>query len=50
MLAGVTPPVGTRDSVAGANNSGDPAYVFVSLAQLLKDFAKDIERLSGEIK
>ena len=28
----------------------ETAYVFVSLAQLLKDFVKDIERLSGEIR
>ena len=25
-------------------------YVFTSLAKLLKDFAQDVERLSGEIK
>lgn len=28
----------------------ETVYVFTSLVQLLKDFAQDVERLSGEIK
>ena len=28
----------------------ETSYVFASLVQLLKDFAEDVERLSGEIK
>ena len=28
----------------------ETAYVFTSLVQLLKDFAQDIERFSGELK
>lgn len=28
----------------------ESAYAFTSLAQLLADFARDVERLSGEIK
>lgn len=28
----------------------ETTYVFASLAQLLKDFAQDVERFSGEIK
>jgi len=28
----------------------ETAYVFTSLVQLLKDFAQDVERFSGEIK
>jgi len=28
----------------------ETAYVFTSLVQLLKDFAQDVERFSGELK
>lgn len=28
----------------------ETSYVFASLVQLFKDFAEDVERLSGEIK